>query len=123
VSTADKSYVVFGHAGAFAPGMNLNAIDGSNGFALTAGAANSTAGDVNGDGFTDFIVGLPGASAGGTYSGAAYVVFGKEQFSATVDVFTLDGRNGFRSTGPPRMTTPVTRSAEVAISMGMDFQI
>ena len=42
-----------------------------------AGMSVSSAGDINGDGYDDFIVGAPVASGGGLYTGAAYVVFGK----------------------------------------------
>ena len=42
-----------------------------------AGCSVSSAGDVNGDGFDDLIVGAPYGDDGGTNAGEAYVVFGK----------------------------------------------
>ncbi|MCP4307115.1 MAG: hypothetical protein GY788_20035, partial [bacterium] len=41
-----------------------------------AGRSVSSAGDVNGDGFDDLIVGAPKGNDGGGYAGEAYVVFG-----------------------------------------------
>jgi VCBS repeat-containing protein len=40
------------------------------------GRSTSFAGDINGDGFTDILVGAPGNDTGGSYAGAAYVIFG-----------------------------------------------
>jgi hypothetical protein len=60
----------------------------------------SNAGDVNGDGFDDVIVGAAGADPNGNSSGSSYVVFGKASgFSATMDLSSLDGSNGFRLDG------------------------
>ena len=47
-----------------------------------AGWSVSSAGDVNGDGFDDLIVGAPFGDDGGTDAGEAYVVFGKARGSA-----------------------------------------
>src|SRR5262249_28626660 len=56
----------------------------------------SGAGDVNGDGFADIIVGADRAGDGG----AAYVVFGTGAgFDAGFDLSSLDGSNGFRIDG------------------------
>ena len=58
------SYVVFGKAAGFAANLDLSTLDGSNGFKLSGVAADdhsgcsvASAGDVNGDGFADLIVG------------------------------------------------------------------
>src|SRR5262245_44676140 len=68
---AGSSYVVFGKASAFAGSLNLSVLDGSNGFRLTGvavgdltGSSVASAGDVNGDGFADLIVGSSNASPG-----------------------------------------------------------
>ncbi|MBP6366118.1 MAG: FG-GAP repeat protein [Nitrosomonas sp.] len=102
-----SSYVVFGKASGFNAAMELSSLDGSNGFRLDGVTAHdhsgwsvSSAGDVNGDGFDDVIVGAIGADPNGSYSGSSYVVFGKASgFSATMELSSLDGSNGFRLDG------------------------
>ena len=103
--------MVFGKASwAGTPSLDLATLDGTNGFRLIgidagddSGFSVSSAGDVNGDGFADLIVGAPGAeSAGGAYGeGESYVVFGKASWAGTpsLDLATLDGTNGFRLIG------------------------
>ena len=62
------------------PIFDAGALDGTNGFRLTgldkedhSGTSVSSAGDVNGDGLDDLIIGAPDAGT----NGDAYVVFGK----------------------------------------------
>jgi hypothetical protein len=106
-SRSGSSYVVFGQASGFSATMDLSSLDGSNGFRLDGEAAYdysgysvSNAGDVNGDGFDDLIVGAPRADSNGDRSGSSYVVFGQSSgFSATMDLSSLDGSNGFRLDG------------------------
>ena len=76
--------MVFGKAAGFASNINLSSLDGSNGFRLNGAATDdnsgvsvASAGDVNGDGFDDLIVGASGADRTAACSGASYVVFGK----------------------------------------------
>ena len=106
-SLSGASYVVFGKAGGFSRTISVAALNGANGFALRGAAAYdqfgeslSSAGDVNGDGFADILVGAYGASENGPGSGASYVVFGKSSgFSAALDVSTLNGLAGFKILG------------------------
>ena len=64
---AGESYVVFGKASGFAASLDLATLDGTNGFrldgssAMTSGCSVAAAGDVNGDGFADVIVGAHSA--------------------------------------------------------------
>ncbi|HZJ14834.1 MAG TPA: VCBS repeat-containing protein, partial [Chthoniobacteraceae bacterium] len=92
------SYVIFGKAGGFAASLNVATLDGSNGFKINGGSTVSAAGDINGDGFGDLIMGAPSTSPNGT--GASSVVFGKASgFAASLNLSTLDGSNGFKITG------------------------
>ncbi|MBF0401952.1 MAG: FG-GAP repeat protein [Magnetococcales bacterium] len=101
------SYVVFGKASGFSSAINLSSLDGNIGFRLDGGAANdgssrsvSSAGDVNGDGFGDLIVGADGADPNGSFSGSSYVIFGKASgFSSVINLSSLDGYSGFRLDG------------------------
>lgn len=94
------AFVVFGSATSFASELSVGALDGSNGFQITGiGVASenqfsvSSAGDINGDGFRDILIGSYRAD---TNVGRAYVVFGTDQgFAASIDVGALDGTNGF----------------------------
>ena len=87
--------------------VQLSSLNGANGFSIPAladdngvGISSSSAGDVNGDGFADLIVGAPFTNYSAGYAGSAYVVFGKStQTSSSFDLSTIDGNNGFRIDG------------------------
>lgn len=107
---AGVTYVVFGSAHPNSI-VVVEALDGKNGFRLIgegaqdeAGASLAAAGDVNGDGFEDFVVGAPQATTSGRSSpGAAYVIFGrKRDFLPSYDLGALDGQSGFRIVGHVR---------------------
>ena len=74
----------FGRSAGFASAIDLSSLDGTTGFRLDGEAADdrsgfsvSDAGDVNGDGFDDLIVGAYGADPNGNSSaGSSYVLFG-----------------------------------------------
>ena len=100
------TYVVFGSASAFDASLELSDLDGTNGFKINVqagdytGVSVSSAGDVNGDGIDDLIIGATYASPNGTASGASYIVFGSGAgFSATLELSDLDGSNGFKING------------------------
>ena len=80
-SNAGATYVVFGKPGIGSSGsIALSSLNGSNGFVLNGVASSysgysvSGAGDINGDGIDDLIIGAVGANSN---AGATYVVFGK----------------------------------------------
>ena len=74
--------------------------DGQSGFLLRGSNSVASAGDVNGDGFDDIVLGLAGTDYGGYDAGSSYVIFGKASgFPAKFDLATLDGKNGFRVDG------------------------
>ncbi|MEE4295944.1 MAG: integrin alpha [Wenzhouxiangella sp.] len=86
----------------------LSSLDGNNGFRLDGAAAGeisggavSNAGDINGDGIDDLIIGASAASPNGAVrAGSSYVVFGRKNgFDATINLSTLDGNSGFRLDG------------------------
>ncbi len=74
------------------PRFSLHIFGGST--SRTLGAAVSSAGDMNGDGLSDILVGEPNSTGGN-----AYVVFGRRKNPGIVDVSKLDGTDGFRLTG------------------------
>ncbi|MDH4385125.1 MAG: M10 family metallopeptidase C-terminal domain-containing protein [Caulobacter sp.] len=105
--SSGAGYLVYGKSGGFSADVDLTALNGTDGFQLAGVAAGNqtgyscdSAGDINGDGLDDMIIGANFASPNGTYSGASYVVFGKaSSFGASFDLSTLNGTNGFKLSG------------------------
>jgi methionine-rich copper-binding protein CopC len=122
-SLAGASYVVFGKASGSSATANFSSLNGVNGFSLTGAAKNdnsgtsvSSAGDVNGDGFDDLIIGADGTGYNGLSTGSAYVVFGKAGgFAATTSLADINGSNGFRLDG-----TSLVEKAGSAVSTAGD---
>jgi Ca2+-binding RTX toxin-like protein len=108
MTDAGQSYVVFGSNSGFGASVNLSALNGSNGFAINgiavfdeSGYSVSSAGDVNGDGIDDLIIGAKYADPNGIYlAGQSYVVFGSNSgFTAGLNLSALNGSNGFAING------------------------
>lgn len=105
--SSGAAYVVFGRntgtGPAFPATLELATLNGSNGFTILSsgsgdslGIALSAAGDVNGDGIDDLILGGSTADpAGRSNAGQAYLIFGRSSFPATFNLATLNGSNGF----------------------------
>jgi len=104
-ANAGAAIVVLGQSTGFAPAVNASTLDGTDGFLILGAAAGdilgrfvASAGDFNGDGFMDILVGAQNANASAT--GAAFVVFGSGNgFAATIDLANLDGSDGVRING------------------------
>ena len=96
-----ETYVLFGKDGGYQNGFSLSNLDGTNGFTIKGDGYSvssvSGAGDINADGLEDLIIGVsqsPGNNQ--TNAGKAYVVFGTQAgFTQQLDLFTLNGNNGF----------------------------
>ncbi|MBY6142227.1 FG-GAP repeat protein [Leisingera daeponensis] len=96
---AGEAYVIYG--GAAGANVDLTTLAAAQGFVIQgdeagdrAGYSVSSAGDVNGDGFDDLIVGAPSGHDGGLLAGEAYVIFGGAT-GADVDLTTLTAAQGF----------------------------
>jgi len=97
-----SSYVVFGKASGFSAKLDLSDLDGSNGFRLDGvavqdgvGNSVSSAGDINGDGFDDLIVGARGINQ---LTGASYVVFGHSDFGGVKVIQGTPGKDQLAGT-------------------------
>jgi hypothetical protein len=99
---AGTSYVIFGKSSMIS-NIDLVSLNSSNGFAIYGAAAGdysgssvALAGDVNGDGYDDIIIGAKYASP---YSrndaGASYVIFGKSSMISNIDLVNLNSSDGF----------------------------
>ncbi len=106
-----RAYVVFGAAGGLDASLGLADLDGSNGFRVNGAAADDLlglsiagAGDVDGDGLDDLVIGAPRADVDDrNEAGGAYLLLGRAApFPAAVEVVDLDGSNGFVLLGAER---------------------
>jgi hypothetical protein len=123
---AGESYVVYGKAGGIGD-IDLATLTAAQGFKLSGAAAGdasgtsvSSAGDVNGDGIADIIVGAPLADrAGFDRAGEAYVIYGKQGGIADIDLAALDPAQGFKIAGPlPQSTYDGNYSGRVVNAAG-----
>ncbi|MEO1277931.1 MAG: FG-GAP-like repeat-containing protein [Planctomycetota bacterium] len=93
-----RAYVVFGREDGFPAVVDQDALDGETGFIIPDASnlsrtsdAVASAGDVNGDGIADMILGR------GVDQGGVHVIFGRSgTFSPQVRLNSLDGSDGFR---------------------------
>jgi hypothetical protein len=105
---AGEAYVVFGQTGGFGATFSLADLDGTNGFRVEGidsydaiGTAVSSAGDFNGDGINDILLGAKGGDAGANFcNGQTFILFGSTTaFSAVLDLDQLDATEGSRLDG------------------------
>src|SRR6185312_15451683 len=98
---------IFGKSGGFGSLVDLASLSAADGFKILGDANNdhagrsvSAAGDVNGDGFADILVGAYANDSGGADAGAAYVIFGKSAgFGTPIDLASLSAADGFKIQG------------------------
>ena len=89
-------YIVFGKTNSTKISLN-DVFNGTGGFAVVGnqngngtGVGIATAGDVNGDGVSDFIIGVPGAPGSSSpIVGSSYVVFGRTSNNTNINVLSL----------------------------------
>ncbi len=96
--------VIWGRPGGFPVNINLDAL-GTSGVLIGGkgggfGKAVASAGDVNGDGFDDIVIGASSTGSGG--DGEVYVFFGGAALPATQNIGGLNGTNGFKIAGDDR---------------------
>lgn len=106
VTQAGRTYVVFGRT-AFPATLDATTLAGSGGFVVSGAAVGDRsgwsvagAGDVNGDGRPDLLIGAPYSNYTARAAGAAYVVFGQAGLGSNVSLAGgLNGSNGFQMSG------------------------
>ena len=98
-----SSYVIYGAAAN--ANVDSSALTVSQGFRIDGAATGdrsgrsvASAGDVNGDGRDDLIIGAPEASNSRSFSGSSYVIYGAATH-ANVDLAALTASEGFRIDG------------------------
>jgi hypothetical protein len=104
---AGETYLVYGGTAIGSSGIfELSSLDGTNGFVLNgitafdnSGLPVSSAGDVNGDGYDDILIGAGSAHPNGkSGAGATYLVYGGSAVdgsSGSFELSSLNGTNGF----------------------------
>jgi FG-GAP repeat len=103
------AYIIYGRTGPLRSDIDLANLSVADGFRIEgeaknhyAGSSVSAAGDVNGDGIDDFIVGARYGSTAGdaeSFEGKAYVVYGKTGLRTTLTLSTLTATEGFSILG------------------------
>jgi len=113
---AGEAYVVFGKAAGFAD-VDFGALSPTNGFKISGTAGDevgysvASAGDFNGDGFDDLIIGAPFDAYGAAGGGGAYIVFGKASGFTNISLSGLPPAGWLRIEGD---TSPGREGASVA---------
>lgn len=91
-SEANQHMFLYGRNGAFPASLSIADINGTNGFIFTESGVGEikSAGDVNGDGRNDIVIGQY------AWSGNSYILFGRDSnFPLNIDLFWINGTTGF----------------------------
>jgi VCBS repeat-containing protein len=102
-----EAYVVFGGASLAGTTVSLGTLDTSlQGFTFRGnnntdfvGFSVKSAGDINGDGYSDVIIGAPQRDSAGSNSGSAYVIFGSPLLAGEVIYANAIASYGFQING------------------------
>ena len=100
------AYIIYGRTDGFGSVIDLYDLDASIGVKIVGEEAEdyasfwvASAGDVNGDGRNDLIMGAP-QNGNITHGGAAYVIYGRDSdFTGKIDLGLLNPSTGFKITG------------------------
>jgi hypothetical protein len=99
---AGVTYLIYGQAN-LTDSLDMSSFPTTHGVVFSGGPSNTflgtdihNAGDVNGDGINDLVLGAGLAPVNGiNEAGKVFVVFGSQSFPDTLDVTNLNGTNGF----------------------------
>ncbi|MEA5542097.1 VWD domain-containing protein [Limnoraphis robusta Tam1] len=103
INATGESYVVFGTNQGFPANFDLSTLNGTNGFIIEgfeaesfSGGAVSSAGDINGDGLKDVMIGAFASDSNNLNdSGRTYIIFGSNQpFSTRFNLANINSNNG-----------------------------
>jgi hypothetical protein len=108
-SRAGAAYVIYGKSGGLVD-LDLANITLAQGFKISGAARGDasgysvgSAGDINGDGINDVIIGASGASRSGrTEAGISYVIYGKSGGLVDLDLANITLAQGFKISGAAR---------------------
>ena len=117
--------MVFGKKDGFTASMDLGALTGSDGFVLegidaadNSGYSVSSAGDVNGDGYADILIGSYGGDPGGSSkAGETYLVYGRDFTgdSTVMDALSDDRLVALQLAGNRRSDTEASATFDVCL--------
>ncbi len=107
-TNAGETYIIFGtQSASWGSTLEVSDLNGTNGFTINGAEANSysgvdvqAAGDINGDGFDDILIGAHLGDGAETDSGVAYLVYGKASgFASVLELSDINGISGFKING------------------------
>jgi hypothetical protein len=120
-NNAGQSYVVFGSRSAWPSSFSLSTLNGSNGFMVNginagdqSGSAVSSAGDVNGDGVADLLI---GAIVANDYAGQSYLMFlGGQTFSLSANQLNISNGGSVILNATDLLTDPTINTLLFSVS-------